>query len=149
MSAVNETETVTDTALLPGPNFLLVAGTHRNMSAVNETETVIGVAVNEIDTVTAAAEVNEIVTVRDRGGGGQRGGAAELVTTELVTAELVTSPTCRVHFGGVHGCGDVDMAELVTAKVDMAELDTAELVTAKVDMAELDTAELVDRKSVV
>jgi hypothetical protein len=27
-------------ALLPGPDFLLVAGTHRNMSAVNETETV-------------------------------------------------------------------------------------------------------------
>jgi hypothetical protein len=72
--------------------------------------------VNEIDTVTGAAEVNEIVTVRDRGGGGERGGAAELATTkldtaelvaaELVAAELVTSSTCRVYFGGVHGCGD-------------------------------------------
>ena len=62
-------------ALLPGPNFLLVAGTHRNMSAVNETETVIGAAVNEIDTVTAAAEVNEIVTVHDRHDGARHGGA--------------------------------------------------------------------------
>jgi hypothetical protein len=62
-------------------------------------------AVNETETVTAAAEVNEIVTVRDRGGGGERGGAVE-----LDMAELVTSPTCRVHFGGVHGCGDDDAA---------------------------------------
>jgi hypothetical protein len=44
-----------------------------------------------MDTVTGAVEVNEIVTVRDRGGGGERGGPAELVTTELVTAELDTA----------------------------------------------------------
>ena len=43
--------------------------------------------------------------------------------TETVTraAELVTSPTCSVHFGGVHGCGDDDAA---------VELDMAELVTS-------------------